>query len=73
MLFGGEDGCYAISLTSVLAGLYGFLFFNLAHATPKAPLLLQAQNQGLEVTSKDDFIFYLIMNIPMYIALGVLA
>lgn len=75
MLFGGEDGWrYAIGLTGVLAGLYGFLFFNLARNTPKGSTYFKPKKSGgLEVTSKGDFIFYLIMNIPMYIALGVLA
>jgi NNP family nitrate/nitrite transporter-like MFS transporter len=75
MLFGGDDGWrYAIGLTGIIAGLYGFLFFNLARNTPKGSTYFKPKKSGgLEVTSKGDFVFYLIMNVPMYLALALLA
>ncbi len=73
--FGGDDGWrYAIGLTGLIAGLYGFLFFNLAHNTPKGSTYFKPKKSGgLEVTSMGDLVFYLIMNVPMYLALAVLA
>lgn len=73
--FGGDDGWrYALGLTGILAGLYGFFFYYMARNTPKGSTYFKPKKSGgLEVTSKKDFYFYLLMNIPMYIALAVLA
>lgn len=73
--FGGDDGWrYALGLTGILAGLYGFFFYYMARNTPKGSTYFKPKKSGgLEVTSRKDFYFYLLMNIPMYIALAVLA
>ncbi|WP_299794440.1 NarK family nitrate/nitrite MFS transporter [uncultured Shewanella sp.] len=73
--FGGDDGWrYALGLTGIIAGLYGFFFYTMARNTPKGSTYFKPKKSGgLEVTSKKDFYFYLLMNIPMYLALGVLA
>ncbi len=75
LMFGGEDGWrYALGLTGVLAGLYGMFYYTAARNTPKGSTYFKPKKSGgLEVTSKGDFYFYLLMNIPMYAALGVLA
>jgi NNP family nitrate/nitrite transporter-like MFS transporter len=75
LLFGGDDGWrYALGLTGVISGLYGLLYYRLARNTPKGSTYFKPKKTGgLEVTSKKDFIFLLIMNIPMYLALAVLA
>ena len=75
LLFGGDDGWrYAIGLTGVIAGVYGIFFYMVARNTPKGSTYFKPKKSGgLEVTSWKDFYFYLFMNIPMYIALGVLA
>lgn len=75
LMFGGDDGWrYAIGLTGVIAGLYGIFFYFNAQNTPKGSTYFKPKKSGgLEVTSKGDFYFYLLMNIPMYIALAVLA
>ncbi|MCW8999352.1 MAG: NarK family nitrate/nitrite MFS transporter, partial [Kangiellaceae bacterium] len=75
LLFGGDDGWrYALGLTGVLAGAYGLFFYTAARNTPKGSTYFKPKKSGgLEVTSKGDFYFYLLMNIPMYLALGVLA
>lgn len=75
LLFGGDDGWrYAIGLTGVIAGVYGVFFYIVARNTPKGSTYFKPKKSGgLEVTSWKDFYFYLIMNVPMYIALGVLA
>lgn len=75
IMFGGEDGWrYALGMMGVLAGLYGLFFYSAARNTPKGSTYFKPKKSGgLEVTSKADFYFYLIMNVPMYLALGVLA
>jgi len=75
LLFGGDDGWrYALGLTGVLAGLYGIFYYTAARNTPKGSTYFKPKKSGgLEVTSKGDFYFYLLMNIPMYLALGVLS
>jgi len=75
LMFGGDDGWrYALALTGVIAGIYGLFFYGAARNTPKGSTYFKPKKSGgLEVTSKGDFYFYLFMNIPMYIALGVLA
>lgn len=75
LMFGGDDGWrYALALTGVLTLVYGFFYFTQARNTPKGSTYFKPKKSGgLEVTTKGDFYFYLITNIPMYLALGVLA
>ena len=74
LLFGGEDGWrWAIASTGVAAFVYGFIFYRQARNTPKGSTYFKPRKSGgLEVTSKGDFFFYLLMNVPMYLALAVL-
>ncbi len=75
LAFGGEDGWrYALGITGVIAGLYGVFFYFKARNTPKGSTYFKPKKSGgLEVTSWKDFYFYIFMNIPMYLALAVLA
>ncbi|WP_413664018.1 NarK family nitrate/nitrite MFS transporter [Microbulbifer sp. VAAC004] len=75
LLFGGEDGWrYALGLTGIIAGLYGIIYYRVARNTPKGSTYFKPKKSGgLEVTSKRDFYFYLLMNVPMYLALAALA
>lgn len=75
LFFGGDDGWrYALGLTGVIAGIYGIFFYITARNTPKGSTYFKPKKSGgLEVSSWKDFYFYLFMNIPMYIALAVLA
>ncbi len=74
LLFGGEDGWrYAIGLTGVIAAIYGVIYFLNVRNTPKGSTYFKPKKSGgLEVSNWRDFWFLLAMNIPMYIALGVL-
>lgn len=74
LLFGGEDGWrYAVALTGVIALIYAFIYYNSVSDTPKGSTYFKPKKSGgLEVTSKGDLLFYLLMNIPMYAALAVL-
>ncbi|MFC6672022.1 NarK family nitrate/nitrite MFS transporter [Marinobacterium aestuariivivens] len=74
VMFGGEDGWrYALGMTGVMAILYGLVYRKIAHNTPKGSTYFKPKKHGgLEVTSKGDFVFYILMNLPMYAALAVL-
>lgn len=74
LLFGGDDGWrYAVALTGVLTLVYSFIYFLSVTDTPKGSTYFKPNRTGgLEVTSKKDFIYYLLLNIPMYAALAVL-
>lgn len=73
--FGGEFSWrYAIGSTGGVAILYGVFFYVRARNTPKGSTYFKPKKSGgLEVTNKKDFYFYLVMNIPMYLILAVLA
>jgi NNP family nitrate/nitrite transporter-like MFS transporter len=74
LIYGGPEGWrYAVASTGVIALFYGVFFFFRARNTPKGSTYFKPKKSGgLEVSSKKDFYFYLLMNIPMYIALAVL-
>lgn len=74
-VFGDELGWrYAIGTTGIFAMVYGVYFYWSARNTPKGSTYFKPKKSGgLEVTSKKDFWFYVAMNIPMYLVLGVLA
>lgn len=73
--FGGADGWrYAVHSVGVIAVIYSFWYYISMRNTPKGSTYFKPKKTGaMEVTSKGDFFLYLIMNIPMYAALGVLA
>lgn len=73
--FGGDDGWrYAMGITGVLSLLFGFIYYNNVTDTPKGSTYFKPKTLGaMEVTSKGDFFFLLLMKIPMYAALALLA
>ena len=75
LLFGGEDGWrYAIGLTGAIALVYAFIYYNTVSDTPQGSTYFKPKKTGaMEVTSKGDFFLYIVMNIPMYAALALLA
>lgn len=75
LIFGGEDGWrYAIALTGVIAALYGFVYYFSVEDVPKGSRYFRPKNStAMEVTSKGDLWFLLVMKVPLYIALGLLA
>ncbi|MGI1678499.1 MAG: NarK family nitrate/nitrite MFS transporter [Cellvibrionaceae bacterium] len=75
LLFGGDDGWrYAIGLTGVISFAFSFIYYNSVSDTPKGSTYFKPKNMGaLEVTSKGDFYMLLIMKLPMYGALALLA
>lgn len=74
LLFGGDDGWrYAVALTGLFSLLFSFIWYRNVRDTPKGSTYFKPKKiGGLEVTSKSDFAFLLIMKIPMYAALALL-
>ncbi|MFS1962209.1 NarK family nitrate/nitrite MFS transporter [Vibrio lentus] len=74
LAFGGEDGWrYAVGITGLMSLAFSFIFYKNVTDTPKGSTYFkQAQVTAMEVTSKGDFFFLLIMKIPMYAALALL-
>ncbi len=75
LVFGGDDGWrYAIASTGILALIYSGVYFYSVTDTPKGATYFKPKRVGgMEVTSVSDFMLYLLMNIPMYVAIAVLA
>ncbi|PMN17823.1 MFS transporter [Vibrio splendidus] len=74
LAFGGEDGWrYTVGITGVMSLAFSFVFYKNVTDTPKGSTYFKpAQVTAMEVTSKGDFFFLLIMKIPMYAALALL-
>ncbi|NOQ65567.1 MAG: MFS transporter [Methyloprofundus sp.] len=72
--FGAENGWrYAIGITGVVAMIYGVIYYFSVSNTPKGSTYFKPKKMGaMEVTSKGDLLLYIIMNIPIYVALAVL-
>jgi len=72
---GGENGWrYALGITAIVAFSYGIVFWINVRNTPKGATYFKPKKTGgLEVSTPRDFWFLLAMNLPMYLALGVLA
>jgi NNP family nitrate/nitrite transporter-like MFS transporter len=75
LFFGGEDGWrYAIGVTGAIALVYAFIYYNSVSDTPKGSTYFKPKKSGaMEVTSKGDFYLYIIMSVPLYAALALLA
>ncbi|OUR65097.1 MFS transporter [Methylophaga sp. 42_25_T18] len=75
VMIGGDEGWrYAVALTGVIALVYAFIFYHNVDDTPKGSTYFKPKKSGgMEVTSKGDLLLYLVMNIPMYAALALLA
>ena len=74
LLFGGDDGWrYAVGLTGVIALIYSVIYFFSVSDTPKGSTYFKPKRIGaMEVTSKSDLYFYILMSIPMYATLSLL-
>lgn len=74
-VFGGEFGWrYAIGLTGVIAIIYSVIFYRNVSDTPKGATYFKPKKAGgLEVTTKRDLLAYVLMNLPIYMILYVLA
>ncbi|WP_299014445.1 NarK family nitrate/nitrite MFS transporter [uncultured Photobacterium sp.] len=75
VMFGGEDGWrYAMAITGGMSLSFSYIFYMNVTDTPKGATYFKPKNLGaMEVTSKGDFYLLLLMKIPMYGALALLA
>lgn len=75
LLFGGDEGWrYAVAFTGLLSLLFSVIWYKNVTDTPKGSTYFKPKNTGaMEVTSKGDFYLLLIMKLPMYGALALLA
>jgi len=75
LIFGGEDGWrYAMAVTGVMSLIFSVVFYTNISDTPKGSTYFKPANlTAMEVTSKGDFFLLLVMKIPMYAALALLA
>ncbi len=71
---GGDDNWrIAITAASTVAIIYGVIYFRSVTDTPKGSTYFKPKKSGaMEVTSGGDLILYILMNIPLFLALGVL-
>lgn len=74
LLFGGENGWrYALLSISLITFLYGIFYYRSVRNTPKGSTYFKPRKSGgLEVSSRRDFVFLILMNIPMFAALALL-
>lgn len=72
--YGGADGWrYAITFASMAAIAYGSLYYFMVSNTPKGSTYFKPKKTGaMEVTSGFDLVLYMLMNIPLFVALAVL-
>ncbi len=72
---GDVDGWrYALTFASIAAIAYGIVYFFIVSDTPKGSTYFKSKKMGaMEVTSTGDLIIYILMNIPLFMALAVLA
>jgi MFS transporter, NNP family, nitrate/nitrite transporter len=71
---GANNWRLAIALTGAVAALYGFFYYANAQDTPEGEVYQRPRKaSALEVTSRSDFWFMLVMNFGLIFALGLLA
>lgn len=75
LVFGGNDGWrYAMAITGLLSLAFSFVFYQNISDTPKGATYFKPKSLGgMEVTSIGDFYLLLIMKIPLYAAMALLA
>jgi len=71
---GDSDGWrIALTVASVVAIAYGVLYYFSVSNTPKGSTYFKPKKTGaMEITSAGDLILYILMNIPLFLALAVL-
>jgi len=72
--YGGDDGWrWAVGTTGVIAILYAAVFYHQVRDTPKGSTYFKPKRGGaMEVTSRGDFVLYLVMNLPLFLALALI-
>ena len=75
LYFGGDNGWrYALLVTGSIAIIYAGIYYLSASDTPKGSTYFSPKKIGaLEVTSRGDFVLYVLMQTPLALALALLA
>ena len=75
LMIGGPDGWrWALALTGAIAIVYAVIFYVSVSNTPKGSTYFSPKKMGaMEVTSRGDFVLYVLMQIPLILALALLA
>ena len=75
LLIGGADGWrWAMGITGLIALAYAGVYYALVTDTPPGATYFSPKKTGaMEVTSRGDFILYALMQVPMVLALALLA
>ncbi|WP_349647705.1 MFS transporter [Candidatus Parabeggiatoa sp. HSG14] len=73
-LIDAENGWrYSLALSGLVAIVYSGIYYLAVRDTPKGSTYFKPNKTGaMEITSPGDFVLYLVMNIPLYLALAVL-
>ncbi len=71
---GNADGWrFAITAASIAAMTYGAIYYFIVSNTPKGSTYFKPRKTGaMEITSGGDLVLYILMNIPLFLALGIL-
>lgn len=65
---------YAVAITGVISVVYGVIYYFSVTDTPKGATYFTPKKTGaMEVTSKGDVWLYIVVQAPIYLALGLLA
>lgn len=74
LIYGGDEGWrYAIASTGMVALVYSVIYFFSVSDTPKGSTYFKPKKSGaMEVTSTGDMYFYILMTMPLYLALTLL-
>lgn len=63
----------ALTLASVAAIVYGIIYYFIVRDTPKGSTYFKSKKMGaMEITSGKDLVLYILMNIPLFLALALL-
>ncbi len=75
LYFGGDDGWrWAILMTGAISIVYAVVYYFSVSDTPKGSTYFRPKKMGaMEVTSRGDFILYVVLQAPLMLALAVLA
>ncbi|MGO9460320.1 MAG: MFS transporter [Rhodomicrobium sp.] len=75
LYFGGEDGWrWAILLTGAFSIVYAGIYYLSVSDTPKGSTYFRPKKMGaMEVTSRGDFVLYVLLQAPLMLALALLA
>lgn len=75
LVFGGDEGWrYAVAITGLICLVYSFIYYKNVRDVPEGSHYFKPKKSGsMLVTSKSDLALLIVMKIPLYIALGLLA